>query len=101
MPEVADLRDQDLRDTAFTWLATSGATDSEIAAVTGHSPTTIAQMKKHYLAINPEMAANAVTKWDAWWFAGDMNRTPREIAYELLRQAGLDPDELLKPEERT
>ncbi|MBS1180412.1 MAG: hypothetical protein H6Q99_292 [Proteobacteria bacterium] len=100
MPSIADLTDQDLRDTAFTWLARAGATDSEIAAVTGHSPATIAQMKKHYLAIHPEMAAHAVDKLDIWW-RGNGDLTPRQIAVALLLQAGLDPDALLKPEEKT
>lgn len=98
MPSIADLTDQDLRDTAFTWLARAGATDSEIAAVTGHSPTTIAQMKKHYLALHPEMAAHAVDKLDLWW-RGNGDLTPRQIAVALLLQAGLDPDSLLRPEE--
>lgn len=98
MPSVADLTDQDMRDTAFTWLARAGATDSEIAAVTGHSPATIAQMKKHYLAIHPEMAAHAIDKLDLW-LRGNGDMTPRQIAVALLLQAGLDPDSLLRPEE--
>lgn len=98
MPSIADLTDQDLRDTAFTWLARAGATDSEIAAVTGHSPATIAQMKKHYLAIHPEMAEHAIDKLDAW-LRGNDGMTPRQIAVVLLLEAGLDPNELLKPED--
>lgn len=65
-PTLAGFRDQDLRDTAVTWLALAGSTLPEIAAVTGHSPETITSIMKHYLARHPELADHAVTKLENW-----------------------------------
>jgi hypothetical protein len=65
-PSIAGKRDQDLRDTAVTWLARAGSTLPEIAAVTGHSLTSIHNIMKHYLAITPELGDVAVDKLAAW-----------------------------------
>lgn len=62
IPSLADLRDQDLRDTAVTWLANAGATEIEIAAVTGHSLKSVSTILKHYLARTEEQARNASAK---------------------------------------
>lgn len=64
---LADFRDQDLRDTAVTWLARAGCDILEIAAITGHDTDTIHQMLKHYLAEHPERADAAIAKLVAWW----------------------------------
>jgi hypothetical protein len=63
---LADKRDQDLRDTAVTWLARAGATLPEIASITGHSLASIHNVLKHYLAITPELADAAIAKLVAW-----------------------------------
>lgn len=69
-PSVATLRDQDLRDTAVTWMALAEVTYLEICAVTGHSAETAHQILKHYLARHPEMADSAIRKLVAWYEAG-------------------------------
>lgn len=69
-PSLADFRDQDLRDTAVTWLALAGATIPEIISVTGHSAASATTILKHYLAQHPEMADAAIGKMVAWFDAG-------------------------------
>lgn len=66
LPSIATLRDQDLRDTAVTWLARAGCTIPEICAITGHSFKTATDVLKHYLALHPEMADTAIAKMVAW-----------------------------------
>jgi len=66
-PSVASFRDQDLRDTAVTWMALAGATIPEIIAVTGHQAETAHAILKHYLARHPEMADTAIRKMIAWF----------------------------------
>lgn len=66
MPALAGFRDQDLRDTAVTWLALAGATIPEIAAVTGHSLQSITSVLEHYLARHPELADHAIAKLVTW-----------------------------------
>lgn len=67
MPSLADFHDQDLRDTAVTWLALAGCTKPEIAAITGHSLGTIDEILKHYLGLHPDLARSAIGKLTAWW----------------------------------
>lgn len=71
MPSLADARDQDLRDTAVTWLARAGSTIPEIGAVTGHSHETIHSILKHYLVQHPEMADHALQKALVWYEGQD------------------------------
>jgi len=59
-------RDQDLRDTAVTWLARAGCTVPEICAISGHSEASVYQILKHYLAPHPELADNAIAKLARW-----------------------------------
>jgi integrase len=61
-PSVADFRDQDLRDTAVTWLARAGATLGQIRSITGHDPESVTRILKHYLAIDREQAAGGIAK---------------------------------------
>ncbi len=63
-PTLAGKRDQDLRDTAVTWLARAGATLPEIASITGHSLRSIHQILQHYLAITPTAASPS---WSPGW----------------------------------
>jgi integrase len=66
MPSVMTLTDQDLRDTAVTWLARAGCTIPEICAITGHSFKTATEILKHYLALDETMADSAIDKLTAW-----------------------------------
>lgn len=68
-PSLADFRDQDLRDTAVTWMARAGATVPEICAVSGHSLQSATKVLTHYLAMHPEMADSAMAKMAAWYVA--------------------------------
>jgi integrase len=63
---VADLRFQDLRDTAVTWLARAECTIPEIASVTGHSLETINTVLKHYLVLDESTNDSAMAKLHAW-----------------------------------
>lgn len=67
MPSLADLRDQDFRDTAVTWLAMAECTIPEICAITGHSFVTANTVMKHYLALNEDLADSAMAKMIAWF----------------------------------
>lgn len=62
MPSLKGFRDQDLRDTSVTWLASAGCTLPEIASITGHTLENIHKILKHYLAQTPEQAAQAAQK---------------------------------------
>lgn len=66
MPSCADLRDQDLRDTAVTWLARAGCTIPEICAITGHNFNSANEILKHYLAMHQELADTAMRKMISW-----------------------------------
>ncbi len=70
---LLSLRDQDLRDTAVTWLANSGCSIPEICSITGHSMKTAHDILKHYLAINPELADTAISKMVAWYDGEEEN----------------------------
>ncbi|ATN34773.1 hypothetical protein ACO34A_13280 [Rhizobium sp. ACO-34A] len=70
MKSLADLHDQDFRDTAVTWLAMAGCTIPEICSITGHSFVTANTIMKHYLALNEELADSAMAKMVAWFEGG-------------------------------
>lgn len=61
-PTVTDFTFPDLRDTAVTWYARAGCTVPEIASITGHAMASIYSILKHYLALDAELADNAVNK---------------------------------------
>jgi len=65
-PSLATKRDQDLRDTAVTWLARAGCTMAEICAITGHSAQSVQTIIKHYLGAGPELADAGIDKLVAW-----------------------------------
>lgn len=67
MPSVADLTDQDLRDTCVTWLARAGNDPIRIAAVTGHSMVTIHAILKHYLVAHADYGDQAIAAAVAWF----------------------------------
>lgn len=67
MASLAGFRDQDLRDTAVTWLAIAGSTKAEISSITGHSPKSIDDILKHYLGQHPDLARSAIGKLVAWY----------------------------------
>ena len=67
MPSLADFHDQDLRDTAVTWLALAECTLPEIASITGHSLKTIEEILKHYLGLHPDLARSAIGKLVSWF----------------------------------
>ena len=66
LPGIADLRDQDFRDTAVTWLARAGCTIPQICAITGHSFTSANSILKHYLAPHRDLAREAISKLADW-----------------------------------
>jgi hypothetical protein len=57
----------DLRDTAVTWLFMAGATEAEIANITGHSLVTVRTiLDKHYFVRNEDLARTGGAKLDAY-----------------------------------
>lgn len=69
-PSLSTFRDQDLRDTAVTWMALGQSTIPEIIAVTGHSAQSAHTILRHYLARHPELADAAIAKMVAWYEKG-------------------------------
>jgi integrase len=62
-PGVRDVTFHDLRGTAVTRLARVGATEAEIANITGHSLRDVhAILDMHYLARDPALGENAIRK---------------------------------------
>jgi integrase len=60
---IVGLTFHDLRGTAVTRLALAGATEAEIATITGHSLRSVrAILDTHYLARDPALAESAITK---------------------------------------
>lgn len=66
VPSIRERTLQDLRDTAVTWLALADCNLYQISAITGHKYATITQVMGHYLAQQPQMATDAITKLEAW-----------------------------------
>jgi integrase len=61
MPSLADLRDQDLRDTALSWARDGGAENFEVRRkLSGHSPQSAELEEKHYLAMAERQGDEAV-----------------------------------------
>lgn len=65
-PSLAEFRDQDLRDTAVTWLARAGCTIPQIRSITGHNEATITAVLRHYLAVDAAMAGEAISRLVAY-----------------------------------
>jgi integrase len=63
---LAEARDQDLRDTAVTWLALADCTLMQVASITGHSIASIQTTIRHYLAMDPRLAGAAIGKLKGW-----------------------------------
>ncbi len=66
MPSLAGGRDQDLRDTAVTWLGRAGCNTIEVSQITGHSLESVTRIMKHYMAAHPEISDNAMRKLLKW-----------------------------------
>ncbi len=66
VPSIADLTDQDLRDTAVTWLSRAGCTIPEICAITGHALQSATQILQHYMLIDGTLADTAIAKLTRW-----------------------------------
>lgn len=66
-PSLADFTDQDLRDTAVTWLALADCNKFHIASITGHSLKSVDGILKHYLGLHPDMARTAIGNLVTWY----------------------------------
>lgn len=65
MAELEELQARDLRRTACVRMAEAGATESQIAAVTGHTIETTRQILETYIPRTEEMARGAIEKLEA------------------------------------
>jgi integrase len=80
----------DLRGTAVTRLAVAGATEAEIATITGHSLQSVrAILDAHYLARDPALGESAIRKLE--------NGTTRQLRFQTGSQTGVKCSEE-KPE---
>lgn len=67
VPSCAEIRDQDLRDTAFTWMKNAGLSDDGIASRTLQSRKHIADLgDAHYGEIGPEISDPAGRLFEAY-----------------------------------
>lgn len=69
LASIADLRDQDLRDTCFSWLAWAGASKFQIAGFSGHAFGRDDRILKHYVSIPPSFAREGLALLEAWYAA--------------------------------
>jgi hypothetical protein len=68
--EKFDLNAKEIKsfcDTAVTWLARAGCTVPQIAAVTGHSETSVHSILNYHLARHPELADAAIARMTEWF----------------------------------
>jgi len=71
LPSIADLTDQDLRDTALTWARGGGADFETRRSLSGHSQSAAALEEKHYLAATETVGDAAVSAIMAVWEKGE------------------------------
>jgi hypothetical protein len=64
---ILPFQEADLRSTAVTWMALSGATIPEIISVSGHTLASATNILKHYLVLHADMADSALNKMIAWY----------------------------------
>ncbi|MBO6816540.1 MAG: hypothetical protein JJ891_16920 [Rhizobiaceae bacterium] len=64
---VATLTDQDLRDTAVTWLARAKNDFIAICSITGHELESATRILRHYLELNEEISDGAIEKMVSWY----------------------------------
>jgi len=67
MPSVEDILDRDLRRTASSWMGMAGCTIPEIFSITGHKFSNETAIMGHYMAIDLQIADNAIAKLEAWY----------------------------------
>ncbi|MCA0425392.1 MAG: hypothetical protein LCH61_19125 [Proteobacteria bacterium] len=67
MPSLSGFRDQDLRDTAVTWLALATCDYEQIRAITGHTRESILGIVKHYIEDHEGFADAAIGKMTTWY----------------------------------
>jgi hypothetical protein len=72
-PSIADLRDQDWRDTGLSWANFAGCTKGEIGSLSGHAFTGREAVLRHYVANDVALAASALAKV-AQWFDDQVSR---------------------------
>lgn len=66
-PSLSTLKLMDMRDTLITELFRASCTDAEVASYSGHSETSIAMKRKHYVQRHdPYITQNATDKLLAW-----------------------------------
>jgi hypothetical protein len=83
MPSLAGLRDQDLRDTAVSWMGRAGCTTHQIFAVTGHRQQGETRILRHYMAVHNDIADAAIAKLEAWF-----DREVEKLKQQEERKAG-------------
>jgi hypothetical protein len=67
LPSVADLRDQDMRDTCLSWLARAGCNKWQVAGFSGHAFGGGEAVLGHYVDIDPSFAQEGMKKLEAWF----------------------------------
>jgi len=66
-PSLADLRDQDMRDTCLSWLARAGCNKWQVAGFSGHAFGGGEAVLGHYVDIDPSFAQEGMKKLEAWF----------------------------------
>lgn len=74
-----DLQRRDLRRTAMVRMSESGATDMQIAAVSGHSIEQTRQILTIYIPRRGEVAAGAIAAWERMSAEQDMAAAAAEV----------------------
>lgn len=67
LPSLADLRDQDMRDTCLSWVSRAGADKWELAGFSGHAFGGDEKVLGHYVDIDPVFARRGMRKLEAWF----------------------------------
>ena len=82
---ITGLTFNDLRGTAVTRLAIAGATEAEIAAITGHSLRDVRSiLDLHYLHRDPALAENAIRKLESDRKANKHSQLPSQPAEVVI-----------------
>lgn len=68
-PALKGLHDQDLRDTAVSWMTRAGCSQAEIMSVTGHGHAGKHEILGHYQFIDESVSDAAIAKLETWFEA--------------------------------